>query len=513
MGKRKHGERAERPARPYVGDYGAPVEDAATRAGAQIGMVLLAAAAGFCVGFVVWAAFRLSTLLTEVVWDGAVGSIAAELAAAGMANWWLPIAVCTVGGLLIGLWSRFAGGDPDSLETVMGDIKRTGEYRVRGFGRGVVGFMLPLAFGGSIGPEAGLTGLIASAVCWLGRTLRAAGLRVKGVADVTVSAALSAIFATPLLGIVAVVQDAMPARDPDGVDERRADGRAADAAEDSPAATTDDRTAPDPIAYDFRRWAKVVLYTAAAFGAVGGMSCVGSFFGPEAGLPRFDGATPVWSDIAWFVPCAIVGYIGALLYHAGSFAFGRLGRALEGHAVIRPVIGGLVLGIAGAALPYVLFPGEAQTHELMGAWGQMSALALLATGLVKCLVTPWCLNMGWHGGHFFPCIFAGIACGYGIAAATGADPMFCVAVATGALVAGVQRKPFVAMALLLLCFPASSIVWMGLACLIGAAIPVPRALLAAGEGSAAGAATSVAPDAATDGETDASAPAGVSKEG
>lgn len=472
MGKRKCGERTVRPARPYVGDYGAPIEDAGVRASARLGMVLLAAMAGFCVGFVVWAAFLLSSFLTELVWSGTVETIAAKLVVVGVANWWLPIAVCAGGGFLIGLWGRFAGGDPDSLETVMGDIKRTGEYRVRGFGRGVVGFVLPLAFGGSIGPEAGLTGLIASAVCWIGRVLRSAGLRVKGIADVTVSASLSAIFATPLLGIVAVVQDAMPARDSN--DAGDADAR-------SGAAEVNARSALDPTSYDFRRWAKVVLYAAAAFGAVGGMSCAGSLIGVEAGLPRFDGAALDWVDIVWFVPCVIVGYAGALLYHAGSFAFGRLGRALDGHTVIRPVIGGLVLGAAGAVLPYVMFPGESQTHELMGAWSQMGALTLLATGFAKCLITPWCLNMGWHGGHFFPCIFAGIACGYGIAAATGADPMFCVAVAAGALMAGVQRKPFIAMALLLLCFPASSIVWMGLACLIGAAIPVPRVLLADSE--------------------------------
>lgn len=488
---RANGRSGERPARPYVGDYGSPVESAGAKAGAGLGMVLLAIVAGFCVGFVVWAAFRLSSLLTELVWDGAVASIAAELASAGIAAWWLPVAVCTLGGLIIGLWSRFVGGDPDALETVMGDIKRTGEYRVDGFGRGVVGFVLPLAFGGSIGPEAGLTGLIASAVCWLGRTLRAAGLRVKGIADVTVSAALSAIFATPLLGIVAVVQDAMPAREPDGGADAEtaarhvgaeADGcdgaQKAGAAPRSEGAAVSPHPDPNPLSYDFRLWAKVVLYAAAAFGAVAGMSCVGSIFGAEAGLPRFDGADPGVVELVWFVPCVAIGYAGAFLYHAGNRAFGALGAKLERHRVARPLIGGVALGVAGAALPYVMFPGEAQTHELMAAWGGMGAGVLVATGLAKCLVTPWCLNMGWRGGHFFPCIFAGIACGYGVAAAAGADPMFCVAVSTASLVAGVQRKPFVALALLLLCFPASSIVWMGLACLVGAAIPLPRAIVA-----------------------------------
>ena len=54
--------------------------------------------------------------------------------------------------------------------------------------------------------------------------------------------------------------------------------------------------------------------------------------------------------------------------------------------------------------------------------------------------------------------------------------MFCVAVTTATLVAGAQRKPLIALALLLMCFPASGILWMGVACMLGAAMPLPKAL-------------------------------------
>ena len=96
----------------------------------------------------------------------------------------------------------------------------------------------------------------------------------------------------------------------------------------------------------------------------------------------------------------------------------------------------------------------------MGTWNALPAWVLIATGVCKAVATPLCLNFGWHGGHFFPCIFIGVTCGYGIAALTGADPVFCVVVTCGVFVAGVVRKPLLVVGLLLLCFPLEGIAWL-----------------------------------------------------
>lgn len=455
----------KKPQRPYVGDYGVAIESGPTKVGASFGMIVLSVLVGFLVGFIAWGAYRLALALTDFVWNGVTPTIAQVLGTADVSSWWLPVVVCGFGGLVIGLWSRFVGGVPESLEVVMGSIKQTGEYCIKGFGRSIVGFFLPLMFGGSIGPEAGVTGIIASATCWIGRTLRKAGLRVKEIADVTVSAALSAIFITPLLGIVAVVQDALPKQDWELRDE-------------SSARDVTSSGNPNPLSYDFRLWAKIVLYVAAAFGAVAGALLIGSLFGSESGIPRFSGEHLSWGSFWVLIPCVLLGYVGALMYHAANFTFAHLGRALQKFTVTRALLAGLGLGLVGSLLPYTLFPGEIQAWELMDQWQTMSAIVLIATGLMKCVTTPWCLNMGWMGGHFFPCIFAGLSCGYGVAILAGVDPLCCIAVSTATLVAGIQRKPFLAMALLLLCFPLEVVVWMGLACLIGAALPIPAALLA-----------------------------------
>lgn len=453
-------------------------------------MVVLALGIGFVVGFLVWAILLLSSALTTLVW-GRVW--------AGQLPWFAPVVICTTGGLAIGLWSKYLGGQPASLEQVMHTVKKNGSYRVENLGTTVVGFLLPLAFGGSVGPEAGLTGLIAAACSWIGTTLRRAGLKVKEVTDLTISAALSAIFGTPLLGIVAAAEEAMPTQPgasgaaasdtgvqakPGGVgapaaassaSTQAAAGTNAASAHVDPSARSEGGSA-SPNDYTFRRSAKIVLYVAAAFGAVAGIAALGALTGSHGGLPRFDTVSATGLDLLWCVPCMVAGYALAFVYHASNTLFSHVGTVLEDMPVVRAIACGVLLGLVGMALPFVLYSGEEQSFELIESWQGMGAMVLLATGALKAAVTPFCLNMGWRGGNGFPTIFAGLSVGFGFALLTGADTMLCVTVVTATTLAGVLRKPLLALAFLFLCFPAGSILWMGLACVIGAALPLPRAL-------------------------------------
>ena len=90
--------------KPYVGDYGKPIEGGAQKASVTFAMVVLALAIGFIIGFLVFAALWLSSALTNLVWGGV---------SAGEAPWFAPILICAGGGLAIGLWSRYVGGDPE----------------------------------------------------------------------------------------------------------------------------------------------------------------------------------------------------------------------------------------------------------------------------------------------------------------------------------------------------------------------------------------------------------------
>lgn len=427
--------KGDKPAKPYVGDYGVPIEGGGRIASVGVSLVVLACLIGFAVGVVVWGALMLSNVLIELLWHGLPSLLPFDAP-------WLPLVVCPVGGLAIGLWTRAFHNAPASLETVMGEVRATGGYRMRGVLSSIVSFLLPLMFGGSIGPEAGLTGIIAAACTWIGSTLKRAGLKVKAVADLTLSATLSAVFATPLLGIVIN-------------------------AEDQP------RT-PSPDDYTFRRPAKLLLYTAAAFGAFGGAAFIGNLMGSSAGLPHFPSIQAQGLEYLWTLPIALVGWALGLAFHASNRAFGAAAKRFARESLLPPVVAGLSLGAVAIVLPDVLFSGESQCHEIMGKWEAAGAGVLLATGLVKIVATPLCLNFGWRGGNFFPCIFAGVSFGYGIAALSGLDPMLCVVSVTTAFVAAMTRKPLLTLALLIMCFPIDGILVSGVAAVVGAMLPVPR---------------------------------------
>lgn len=459
-------ERRDKPSKPYVGDYGAPIEGTGRVAAASLSMVVLACLVGFVVGVVVWGALSLSNLLIQLLWHDLPAALPFDAP-------WLPLVLCPLGGLIIGMWTRAFRNAPASLETVMGEVRATGGYRLRGLGSSIVSFLLPLVFGGSIGPEAGLTGIIAAACTWIGNTLKRAGLKVKAVTDLTLSATLSAVFGAPLLGIV------MNAEEQPG--------------------------APSPDDYSFRRPAKLLLYTAAAFGAFGGAAFIGGLLGDGAGLPRFSFIEVQGIAWLWTVPLALAGWALGLLFHASNRAFGSMAGRFRKDSLLPPLIAGVALGAVAVALPGVLFSGERQCHTIMEEWTAVSALALLAAGALKVVATPLCLNFGWRGGNFFPCIFAGVSFGYGIAALSGIDPMLCVTVVTTALVACMTRKPLLTLALLILCFPIDGILASGVAALVGSALPVPRSLVDAPRADGGGAAddgegkaveTAVDPDAA-----------------
>ncbi len=184
----------ERPKR-YIRDVGGSLEGGAEKASASFGMVAFALAAGFVVGLAVWAVYRASAALTDLLWVDGVGTARELLESSGIPSWWLPLAVCGLGGLAIGAFTARFGGEPAPLPQVLATVKGTGGYRLERPAASVVGFLLPLVFGGAVGPEAGLSGIIAAACTSINEKLKAAGVRIKGAAaqaDVTESAALSA---------------------------------------------------------------------------------------------------------------------------------------------------------------------------------------------------------------------------------------------------------------------------------------------------------------------------------
>lgn len=422
----------------YVGDI-TPFDSGPRGVAQRVLLIAVAALAGFAVAVVVRVTLLIVSFATDLLWKDLPTLVSVP---------WLPIVVCGAGGVIIGLWAKFFDSNPKDLHTVLHTVKKTGGYQLKKPAAGVVAVILPLVFGGAIGPEAGLAGLIAAGCTWIGNLLKRTGLKVGMLANAVVSSSLAAALGAPFAGIAAASEDVYLKSD-----------------------------IPELKNVTFRKIPKLVLYAAAAFGAFGGVVLLTKLTGATMGLPRFDAASIEWGDIRWIIPCIMVGYALTWTYFGASKAFGLLAKALGERPVAKAVLCGVALGAVGIFLPNALFSGEVQSEELMHSWTAFAAWVLIATGFAKAVVTPMCLSFGWQGGTFFPCIFAGVTCGYGIAALSGADPVLCVLATASAFVAGTTRQPIMALCILLLCFPVSGLPWMIAACFAGAYLPIPKRLL------------------------------------
>lgn len=365
------------------------------------------------------------------------------------AFWW-PLPVCLVGGLAVGLFQKRWPGRPAEMNEVMAQVGKTSRYEYKTVFVDFFGALIPLLFGASIGPEAGLTGVIAGACTWVGDRLKFLGREFRDLAEVGIVAVVGAMFDAPLYGLAVPVFGDGEAR------ESMADAKV---------------LVPRP--------AKIIAYVVAVAAALAAMVGLGMLFGGMGGLPRFTEFEVGTYELLMLVPLALAGTLVGWLSHAAEALSTYLERRIGDHPIAKALLAGLVLGAFGCVLPYTMFAGETQAEELQQVWMGMAAFALVATALVKPFILHLCLSMGWRGGKFFPMIFAGIAMGYGMALVCGADPGFCVCACTAAALGAMMRQPLMVVLLLILCFPMKCVVVMLVCAAAGSLVPNPFAPKAA----------------------------------
>ena len=270
------------------------------------------------------------------------------------------------------------------------------------------------------------------------------GADFQQLTSVGTMAALSAIFTAPLFGFAAPL-------------------------------TGDSPQGEGAQTIELPKTSKVVVYFCAIAGALGAFMGLGALTGGGGlSLPRFTDLHLGTHELAWALPIAAVGAAGGWLYCVFDSVLAQASTKMGDKPVLKAVIAGIVLAVAGIALPFTMFAGETQAEQLGEMWTSLSALTLIATGLVKVFVTPLCIRFGWRGGHFFPVIFAGISLGYGMATLTGVDPVFALCASTAALMGAVMRKPLMTVLLLFMCFPVKALVILLPAAALGAIIPLPK---------------------------------------
>lgn len=197
--------------------------------------------------------------------------------------------------------------------------------------------------------------------------------------------------------------------------------------------------------------------------------------GGGMGMPRFESAEVGSLELVWLIPLALVGTVCGWLYFVSEHASEALAHAMGEHPVVKAMLAGLALAICGTVLPYTMFAGETQADVLMETYLTIPAGVLIATGLVKAMLTPALINLGWRGGHFFPVIFSGVSWATALPsspapirsfASPSARPRRWARYAS----AGHGRGPAAYV------FPTQGIVCMIIAAAIAAGIPLPKPL-------------------------------------
>jgi H+/Cl- antiporter ClcA len=160
------------------------------------------------------------------------------------------------------------------------------------------------------------------------------------------------------------------------------------------------------------------------------------------------GITPVWRfpapgtvhqiDMLWGLACGVVGA-------AVAVAFTYLTRSLQwvfGHLApgVRPLVGGVALGLLAFWSPYALTFGEAQVNALVVT--RAAATTFAVAMLAKLCGTTVTLSSGWRGGFIIPLFFMGVALGrLGHALFPGTNEVVLMAALMAAANCGVTKTP------------------------------------------------------------------------
>ncbi|MCR4655137.1 MAG: chloride channel protein [Lachnospiraceae bacterium] len=423
----------------------------------ELKMLLLTALLGAVVGAVLWCFLKATGICTGFIWEGIAGRFSVS---------WLPIPICTLGGLIVGLLHKFGGDYPEELDVVLKKIKEEKHYDYRHMLLMLLCAFFPLIIGASVGPEAGLCGIIAGLCYWIGDNVKYAREHKTEFSQIGEAVTLGELFHMPLFGIFEVEEEVSVPDSEDGSGEKTSSlkyGQRTGEADSHPAK---EKTT-------FPKASKLVLYGLAALSGYLVMSLLSSVFGAASeGFPSFDMPALSWADFLLMLLYIPTGILLCWFFEFSEHFSGKLSDKVP--VCVRETLCGAVVGCIMIFMPLALFSGEEEMREFMVDYGAYAPLLLVGICFLKLFMTAFCIRFGLKGGHFFPVIFSCVLMGFALSgfifAGEQGHSVFAAGIITAAALGAQLKKPFTAAILLLLCFPAKLIIWFILAAAAGSAV-------------------------------------------
>ncbi|MFV0490963.1 MAG: chloride channel protein [Pseudorhodobacter sp.] len=269
--------------------------------------------------------------------------------------------------------------------------------------------IVSVAFGGAIGPEAGVIAVIAElsnlVAARIGRDVQERRL----VRQIGIAGALGGLYGSPPGG--AGYADSKP-------------------------------EAP---------WAHLFLAaTTGVFGLVGTSNLLPGGHGLAIPLPVSAGS--LLTDLPTLLLLLLPGLVGvavAIFHLACRKGGGVLLSRLSGDIRLQVLAGSALFALVMAIWPELRFNGQAELARISADPVLVGAIMLLGVALLKGLAMALCLSAGWLGGPIMPLAFMGGCTGLAVAQLVpGLDPGLAAAVAVGATVTVGMGKPLVVLLVL-----------------------------------------------------------------